>query len=104
MTEREVTFLLKRRGITPPGDAEQARSMAQEQRNQDMEKARSLSVRELKEALQSSGSDISTVIEADELRRLFCKKLERDLFNRTRPSRPSQPPRQSSTGTSFKML
>jgi len=52
MSIREVTFLLKRRGVAaPPGDHEQARSMAQEQRNQDMERARSLSVRELKEEL-----------------------------------------------------
>ena len=51
MTEREVSFLLKRRGLAAPGDHEQAREMAQEQRNQDMERARAMSVRELKETL-----------------------------------------------------
>ena len=48
MTEREVTFLLKRRGLTAPGDPEQARRLAQEQRNKDAERARNMTVRELK--------------------------------------------------------
>ena len=49
MTEREVTFLLKRRGLTAPADPEQARSLAQEQRNKDAERARNMTVRELKD-------------------------------------------------------
>lgn len=86
MTDREVTFLLKRRGVVhPPADPEQARAMANEQRDMDAEKARQLSIRELKEALTAANIDISTVLEAEELRKLYCQKLERDKFDSTRP-------------------
>ena len=46
----------------------------------------------LKETLTSAGCDISTIIEGDELRRRLCQKMERDLFNSTRPPRPDRPP------------
>jgi len=86
MTDREVTFLLKRRGVVhPPADPEQARAMANEQRDMDAEKSRELSIRELKEALTAANVDISTVLEAEELRKLYCQKLERDKFDSTRP-------------------
>ena len=86
MSDREVTFLLKRRGVVhPPADPEQARAMAHEQRGMDAEKARQMSIRELKEALTSASIDISTVLEAEELRRIYCQKLERDKFDSTRP-------------------
>ena len=69
MSEREVSFLLKRRGLAAPGDHEQARGMAQEQRNQDMETARAMSVRELKEAL--TGSEFAI------FRKIFSKKFQK---------------------------
>ena len=88
MTNREISFLLRRRGLTPPADAEQAKQMAIEQRSQDKEAVSQMSVRELKEGL--AGVDISTIVEADELRRKLRQKMERDLFNRTRPNRPDR--------------
>lgn len=58
MSDREVHFLLKRRGnkITP-GDINQAREMAKEQRAKDKEEISKLSIREMKEKLQASNID-----------------------------------------------
>ena len=67
-----------------------ARRLAQEQRDQDFEKCRQMSPRDLKESLSAAGVDVSTILEADELRRLMCRRMERQLFDRTRQNMSRQ--------------
>ena len=58
MSDREVNFLLKRRGNKIiPGDIIQAREMAKEQRAKDKEEIAKLSIREMKEKLQAANID-----------------------------------------------
>ena len=62
MSDREVNFLLKRRGNKIiPGDISQAREMAKEQRAKDKEEISKLSIREMKEKLQAANIDYRIV-------------------------------------------
>jgi hypothetical protein len=93
MSDREVNFLLKRRGTSIiPSDMTQARAMAKEQRAKDREEIQKLTVRQMKEELDKAAVDYSTVIEREDLIKMMMKAKERDLFNRSRPpQRPPQP-------------
>lgn len=98
MTDREVTFLLKRRGNKIiPADIDQARNMAKEQRAHDKEQIDKLSIREMKEKLAAANYDFSQAIERSDLLTLMMRLTERELFNHSRPPTRPLPPQPNRT-------
>ena len=92
MSDREVNFLLKRRGTAIiPSDITQARAMAKEQRAKDREEIQKMTVRQIKQQLDIASVDYSTVIEREDLISLMMRAKERKLFDKSRPQRPPQP-------------